>query len=156
MGPDDATSVCAIYNQGIDDRLATLETRTRTVAEQAEWLRQRGPRHPVFVAEQDTVVVAWGSLNAFNPRAAYDHVADFSIYVERAYRGCGVGRLLLQRLIESARKLDYHKIVLAMFPFNEPGKTLYRKFGFREVGIYKEQGLLDGRWVDVLIMEKLL
>lgn len=156
MGPGDANSVCAIYNQGIDDRLATLETRNRTAAEQAGWLSRRGPRHPVFVAEQDTLVVGWGSLNAFNPRAVYDHVADFSIYVERAFRGRGVGRLLLEHLLESARELGYHKMVLATFPFNETGKTLYGKFGFREVGVYEEQGFLDGRWVDILIMEKLL
>lgn len=156
MRPDDAASVCAIYNQGIDDRLATLETRNRTPAEQADWLSRRGPRHPVFVAEHDTVVVGWASLNSFNPRTVYDYVTDFSLYVERAYRGRGVGRLLLEQLIECARELGYHKMVLAMFPFNESGKTLYGEFGFREVGIYEEQGFLDGRWVDVLIMEKLI
>jgi L-amino acid N-acyltransferase YncA len=59
-------------------------------------------------------------------------------------------------LIERARELGYHKLVLAAFPHNEAGMRLYARFGFREVGVYREQGLLDGHWVDVVIMERLL
>ena len=152
----DAATICEIYNQGIDDRLATLETERRTPEERRQWLNARGPRHPVIVAEHDGRVVAWGSLNPFNPRDAYRHVADFSIYVERGERGRGVGRVLLARLIELAREHGFHKVVLSAFPFNEAGMALYEKLGFRTVGIYKEQGMLDGRWVDTIVMEKLL
>lgn len=101
-------------------------------------------------------MVGWGSLNLFNPRRAYDFVVDFSIYVERGWRGKGVGSRILTRLIELARELGYHKLVLSAFPWNEGGTALYRKFGFRTVGFYQEQGKLDGRWVDTIIMEKLL
>ena len=167
----DATAICEIYNQGIEDRLATLESETRTPEERRQWLAARGPRHPVVVAEETqpdaisnrraglavpTTVIAWGSLNPFNPREAYRHVADFSIYVERAYRGKGVGRQLLAHLIDLARALSYHKMVLSAFPFNGAGMALYERMGFRTVGIYREQGLLDGRWVDTIVMEKLL
>jgi L-amino acid N-acyltransferase YncA len=152
----DAAAICDVYNQGIDDRLATLETERRTPDERQQWLKARGPRHPVIVAESDGRVLAWGSLNPFNPRDAYRHVADFSIYVERGHRGKGVGRQLLARLIDLARELGYHKMVLSAFPFNSAGMALYERLGFRTVGIYKEQGLLDGRWVDTIVMEKLL
>ncbi|HEY3101659.1 MAG TPA: GNAT family N-acetyltransferase [Methylomirabilota bacterium] len=204
----DAAAICEIYNQGIEDRLATLETERRTPEERRQWLKSRAPRHPVVVAETtepdtisngpptaqagatqpDTIsnrppaaqagatqpetisnrpptaqaglaapaTIGWGSLNPYNPREAYRHVADFSIYVERAYRGRGVGKLLLTRLIELARELGYHKLVLSAFPFNAAGMALYERLGFRTVGIYKEQGLLDGRWVDTIVMEKLL
>ena len=152
----DATAICDIYNQGIEDRLATLESETRTPEERRQWVAARGPRHPVVVAEDGGRVIAWGSLNAFNPREAYRHVADFSIYVERAYRGKGVGRQLLAHLIDLARALGYHKMVLSAFPFNGAGMALYERMGFRTVGIYREQGLLDGRWVDTIVMEKLL
>src|SRR6059036_2085002 len=91
-GPDDAEAICRIYNQGIEDRVATLETELRTPAERREWMAARGPRHPVIVAESAGSVVGWGSLNVFNPRPAYQHVADFSVYVERSWRGHGVGR----------------------------------------------------------------
>jgi len=152
----DADAVCTIYNQGIEERIATLETQLRSADERRQWLLARGSRHPVIVAEQSGSVVGWASLNPFNPRQAYDHVADISVYVERGWRGRGVGRLLLGRLDELARGLGYHKMVLAAFPFNTAGMALYERAGFGTVGIYREQGQLDGEWVDVIIMEKLL
>jgi len=155
-GPADAAAIAAIYNQGIADRIATLETEKRSPEERLEWLAARGPRHPVLVAEMDGAVVGWGSLNHFNPRKAYDFVADFSVYVERAWRGKGVGSGLLRALIEQAKRLGYHKLVLSAFPWNASGMALYQKQGFRTVGLYKEQGLLDGKWVDTIIMEKIL
>ena len=152
----DAEAICTIYNQGIEDRVATLETELRTPEERRQWLAARGPRHPVIVAEVDGRVVGWASLNPFNPRRAYDHVADLSVYVERGWRGKGVGRRLLEGLIALARQIGYHKMVLAALPFNAAGTALYERCGFTRVGVYREQGLLDGKWVDVLIMEKLL
>ncbi len=153
---EDAAAICTIYNQGIEDRIATLETELRTPEERRQWMAARAPRHPVVVATAGAEVVGWGSLNAFNPRPAYDNVVDLSVYVERAWRGRGVGRAMLAHLLAAARTLGYHKMVLATFPYNEAGVSLYRKMGFAPVGVYHEQGRLDGRWVDVLIMERLL
>jgi len=153
---DDAPAICTIYNQGIEDRLATLETELRDPDERRRWLDSRGPRHPVVVAESGTRIVAWASLNPFNPRGCYDYVADISVYVERSWRGKGVGRILLAHLLELGRSLGFHKLVLACFPTNKPGVALYERMGFVPVGVYREQGLLDGQWVDVLIMEHLL
>lgn len=152
----DAAAIAAIYNQGIEDRVATLETELRGPDERRAWLLERGERHPVLVAERDGRVIAWASLNRFNPRAAYDHVADLSIYVERTERGRGIGRILLARILDEARRIGFHKVVLAAFPTNAGGMRLYEAMGFTRVGIYREQGLLDGRWVDVIVMEQLL
>jgi phosphinothricin acetyltransferase len=154
--PDDAAALCRIYNQGIEDRVATLETELRTPEERRQWLAARSSRHSVIVAQADGQIVAWGSLNPYSPREAYRFVADFSIYVERAWRGKGAGRAVLNRLIELAREHRFHKMVLSAFPTNESGMALYAKLGFRTVGVYREQGMLDGRWVDTIIMEKLL
>ena len=154
--PDDAAAICTIYNQGIEDRIATLETELRTPEERRQWMAARAARHPVVVAVTGGQVVGWGSLNAFNPRPAYDNVVDLSVYVERGWRGRGVGRKLLPHLLALAKTLGYHKMVLATFPYNEAGVALYTKMGFSPVGVYHEQGRLDGRWVDVLIMERLL
>jgi L-amino acid N-acyltransferase YncA len=153
---EDAPALAQIYNQGIVDRLATLETEERTPDERRSWLAARDQRHPVLVAEAEGRIVGFGSLNVFNPRAAYDHVVDFSVYVERSWRGRGIGKRLLQALEGRARQLGFHKLVLAAFPFNTAGLALYARCGFRVVGTYEEQGLLDGRWVDTIVMEKLL
>ncbi|PYN01392.1 MAG: GNAT family N-acetyltransferase [Candidatus Rokuibacteriota bacterium] len=189
--PADAEAICRIYNQGIEDRVATLETELRTPEERRQWLSARSPRHPVIVAEfvvAGTVVagtvspaliegglretppgsasadtrsarsglIAWASLNVFNAREAYRHVADISVYVEREWRGKGAGRVLLEKLDDLGRQHGFHKLVLSAFPFNTGGMALYERLGYRTVGIYREQGRLDGKWVDTIVMEKLL
>ena len=177
----DAEAICRIYNQGIEDRVATLETELRTPDERRQWLASRSSRHPVIVAEPEglsadaepgraslrppsvqagltvpATTIAWASLNVFNARESYRFVADISVYVERSWRGKGVGRALLEKLTELGRQHGFHKLVLSAFPDNAGGMALYAKSGFRTVGIYHEQGQLDGKWVDTIVMEKLL
>jgi L-amino acid N-acyltransferase YncA len=153
----DAEAICRIYNQGIEDRVATLETELRTPDERRQWLAGRDARHPVIVAEPEPdTTVGWASLNVFNARECYRFVADISVYVERSWRGKGVGRALLERLTELGRRHGFHKLVLSAFPGNSGGMGLYARSGFRTVGIYHEQGQLDGKWVDTIVMEKLL
>jgi phosphinothricin acetyltransferase len=150
-------AVAEIYNQGIEDRVATLETRLRTVEEIEEWFTGRGERYKVIVAaDEDGTVHGWASLNVFNSRCCYSGVADISVYVEREWRGKGFGRVLLGYLEQAAVDAGFKKLVLSTFDFNEAGRRLYRSMGFREVGTYMEQGILDGRPVNVTIMEKLL
>jgi L-amino acid N-acyltransferase YncA len=154
---DDAPAVARIYNQGIEDRTATLETQLRSAEERAEWLAAHDERHPVLLAVDPAgAALGWCSLNRFNPRAAYDHVADISVFVARESRGRGVGDAMLTALEGRARSLGYHKMVLAAFPTNAPGVRLYQRHGFVTVGTYHEQGMLEGRWVDVVVMEKIL
>jgi L-amino acid N-acyltransferase YncA len=154
--PADVPSICAIHNQGIEDRVATLDVYPHTLHQQQDWLKRHGPRHPVIVAEAANAVVGWASLNQFSGRPAYRFVADLSVYIDRRWRGKGIGTLLLRAVSARAKSLGYHKIVLSAFPFNQAGMRLYEKCGFRTVGIYQEQGQIDGRWVDTIIMEKLL
>src|SRR5262245_21430018 len=153
---DDVPAITRIYNEGIADRIATLETEERTEEERQTWLGSRDVRHPVYVAVLDGNVAGWAALNVFNARPAYRYVADFSVYVGRNARGAGIGQSLLTRLVAEARNLGYHKLVLAAFPFNESGMKLYERVGFRTVGIYREQGVLDDHWVDTIVMELVL
>jgi L-amino acid N-acyltransferase YncA len=145
-----------IHNQGITDRVATLDTTPRSLADTQLWFFRHGPRHPVLVAEVGSSIAGWASLNTFNPRPAYQYVADLSVYLARSWRSKGLGSRLLQALIPLARELGYHKLVLSAFPTNTAGMRLYERQGFTTVGIYKEMGLVDGHWVDTIIMEKLL
>lgn len=153
--PEDAAEIARIYNQGIEDR-STLETQLRSPDERLGWLTARGPRHPVTVAERGGKVIGWASLNPFSTREAYRWVADLSVYIERSERGTGIGTILMADLTERARRLDYHKLVLTTFPTLTGAVTLYERLGFRHVGDYREQGMLDGDWVDTRIMELVL
>jgi L-amino acid N-acyltransferase YncA len=154
---EDIPFITSIYNQGIEDRIATLETRLRDNTEMNEWLTSRGERYKVIVIEDsENIVRGWASLNVFNSRCCYSGVGDISIYIVRCMRGKGLGKILLNSLVDTAKKQDFSKLVLSTFEFNEAGKNLYKTLGFREVGTYVNQGILDGNFVNITIMEKLL
>jgi phosphinothricin acetyltransferase len=152
----DVERIRLIYNEGIEDRVATLEVEPKDAHDMATWWTGHTGRYEVVVAECDGDVVGWAALNPYSHRCAYDAVADLSVYVARGWRGKGVGNALLAQIEKSARGREFHKIVLFTLPFNELGQALYRKMGYREVGVFKEQGALDGKLVDVMAMEKLL
>lgn len=154
---EDIESITNIYNQGIEDRIATLETRLRDTDEMKEWLTTRGNKYKVIVIEDcEGMVRGWASINVFNSRCCYSGVGDISIYVERNMRGKGLGKQILNYLNEVAKKQDFNKLVLSTFESNGIGKKLYKSAGFREVGTYMNHGILDGRFVNITIMEKLL
>lgn len=154
---EDIPAITTIYNQGIADRVATLEVDAKSEDDVQAWLLdERASRYETLVAESNGTITGWAALRPYSHRCAYAGVADLSIYVARDARGKGVGEQLLAALEERARGNDFHKIVLFTFPFNAAGQRLYRKRGFREVGTFREQGTLDGRLIDVLIMEKIL
>ncbi|QGU96378.1 GNAT family N-acetyltransferase [Clostridium bovifaecis] len=154
---EDVPYVASIYNQGIEDRVATLETRLRDNTEMLEWLSSRGERYKVIVIEdRENIVRGWASINLFNSRCCYSGVGDLSIYIDRSIRGKGLGKILLSSVLKTAKKQEFHKLVLSTFESNEAGKSLYRALGFREVGTYENQGILDGKFINVTIMEKLI
>lgn len=154
---NDVDSITKIYNQGIEDRIATLETRLRDCNEMIQWLNIRETRYKVLVIEDnDKLVCGWASINVFNSRCCYSGVGDISIYIGREYRGKGLGKILLQALLKIAKEQEFHKLILSTFDFNKVGHKLYKSLGFREVGTYMEQGILDGKFINITIMEKLL
>ena len=151
----DAVAIADIYNQGIADRGATFETEPRTPEDVRARMEGRS-RFPVLVAEDAGRVFGWAALSSYRPRACYAGIAEFSIYLEREARGRGVGRQLLTALIEAARERGYWKLVSRIFPFNTASRSLCRTCGFREVGVYEKHAQLDGRWIDVVIVERLI
>jgi len=153
---EDLDSILYIYNQGIEDRIATLESETKERHYIEHWFEDHQERYAVLVAEYQEAIVGWASLNRYSQRCAYDGVADLSIYIKRDYRRKGIGSLLLSALEQIALKHSFHKIILFTFPFNAPGQKLYEKLGYRTVGIFEQQGVLDGQRIDVEIKEKIL
>lgn len=151
--PADAPALAAIYNEGIDDRVATFETRHRTPDDILKWF---DGRHPVLVLEDEGRVVAFASTSTYRGRECYDGVAETSVYVARGCRGRGYGRAALDALCAEAARRGFWKLLSRVFPENTASRGMLQKVGFREVGVYQRHGRLDGVWRDVVIVEKLL
>ena len=152
---EDAAQIARIYNQGIEDRVATFETRFRTAHDIERWF---DAGFPVVVAgENEGPITGWAAAPPYRPeRDAYRGVAEFSVYVDRASRGQGVGRVLMQELMAESARRGLWKLVSRIFRENEASLALCRAAGFREVGVYKRHARLDGAWKDCVIVERLL
>ena len=153
----DAAAIARIYNQGIRARIATFETEERTAEERAGWLAHHDARYPVVVAEsEDGSIAGWAAADAYRSRECYAGVAEFSVYVDEAFRRQGVGVVLLDGLIEAATTAGLWKLVSRIFVENVASRTLCARVGFREVGIYEKHAKLDDVWRDVVIVERLI
>jgi phosphinothricin acetyltransferase len=154
---DDTDAIRRIYNEGIADRVATLDESLKSGADLEQWWADHsGGRYAVLVAEREGQIVGWVSLNRYSHRNAYRGVADLSIYVARHARGTGIGSALLERIERVARTAEFYKIVLFALATNRAGLALYGKMGYRLVGTFQNQGRLDGVFVDVIALEKML
>jgi phosphinothricin acetyltransferase len=151
---DDAAAIAAIYNEGIDGRLATFETHPREASDIAAWFSD--PRFPRLVAEREGRVVGWVAASGYRPRACYAGIAEFSVYVGASERGRRVGDHLMRDFLPACEVAGFTKVLSRIFPENAASRALCRRHGFREVGIYERHGQLDGVWRDVVIVERLL
>lgn len=151
--PADAEAIAEIYNQGIDDRLATFETEHRSTEAVRAWFDQPGP---ILVSLFGSEVVAYAAAFPYRSRDCYSGVREFSVYARRDVRGAGYGKIALAALIDAARQQGAWKLLSRIFPENLASRALCRSLGFREVGVYQRHGKLDGSWRDTVIVELLL
>jgi phosphinothricin acetyltransferase len=152
-GAADAAAIARIYNQGIEDRTATFETRLRSPDDIAAWF---DGVHPIIIVEEEGGPIAFAATSTYRPRECYRGVAEVSVYVAREARGRGAGRLALQTLLDVAASAGFWKLVSRVFPENTASRHLIRACGFREVGVYERHARLEGVWRDVVIVERLL
>lgn len=150
---DDAAAIAEIYNQGIEDRVATFETEPRPIEVVHTWF---DGQHPLVVVEHQGEVLAYASSSTYRPRTWYAGIVEYSVYVRRDWRGKGVGRLALSRLIQECERASFWKLVSRIFVENAASRALHQAAGFREVGVYEKHGQLDGVWHDVVIVEYLV
>jgi len=150
----DAAAIAGIYNQGIEDRVATFETEPRSAEQIAHWFNSGRPI--VVAADTDGTVIAFAAASAYRDRPCYAGIGEFSVYVRRDWRGRGAGQVALAALIAAAGAAGLWKLVSRVFPENAASRALLRRMGFREVGVYQRHGQLDGVWRDCVIVERLL
>ena len=151
--PADAERIAQIYNEGIEDRVGTFETRPRTADDVRAWF---DGRHPIVIVEEDGAIIAFASTSSYRARDAYAGVAEFSVYVARLGRGKGAGTAAMRALIDAVKPAGIWKLVSRIFIENTASRRLMASMGFREVGVYEKHGKLDGRWRDVVIVERLI
>jgi len=149
LRPDDWSAVRAIYEDGIRGGDATFET------EAPSW-EAWDAVHPQLrlVAERDGTVVGWAALSPYSPRRCYRGVGNVSVYVGRAARGAGVGRLLLEQLVDRSEQAGYWTLSAGVFPENEASLRLHQSCGFRVIGVRERLGQLEGVWRDAVWLER--
>jgi phosphinothricin acetyltransferase len=150
MSPDDWPTVRAIYAEGIATGHATFET---TLPEWEAWdaAHLSGCR---FVYDEAEAVIGWAALSPVSNRRVYAGVAEVSVYVSGAGRGRGVGRRLLEELVQSSEECGIWTLQAGIFPENAASLAVHRHCGFREVGRRERIGALQGHWRDVLLLER--
>ncbi len=141
--------MAAIFAEGIATGVATFETAVPTWD---AWDAAHLPEHRL-VAELDGDVAGWVALVPYSRREVYSGVGEESVYVAERARGRGVGRALLEAVIESARAGGLWTLQAGIFPENAASLAVHHALGFREVGVRERIGRLDGVWRDVVLLE---
>jgi len=154
---DDIAAIVAIVNEAIASRVA-LDEKPKTLADGKAWFESHDARYVMLVSVDDAGVISgFGSLNRHLPEHdACSGVASLWCFLASGAQRRGVGTLLVGELERQARQNDFHKIVVRTFPANRGSRRLLRNFGYRVVGVYKRDAVIDGTYTDVMVLEKLL
>jgi len=146
---EDLPAINEIYNYFVRTSTCTYQEEPEQMHERHAWFAAHGPAHPVTVELLADEVVGWGSLSPYHKRAAYRNTVENSVYVAHTYHGHGIGRLLLQDLIDRAKSIGHHTIIASIDGEQTRSIALHSKMGFEEVGLMRELGFKFGRWLDV-------
>lgn len=153
---DDAEGIRAIYNREVLEGTATFDLRARSLEEQRLWLSERSGAHAVMVAVEGDEVVGFGSLSAYRNRPAYSTTVEDSVYVAPGHQGKGIGRALLEALVDAAELRGFHTVIGRIAGGNEASIALHQRCGFEVVGVEREVGRKFRRWLDVTIVQRVL
>jgi len=150
MRASDWETVRTIYEEGIKTGDATFEL---DVPEWESWTKAHLPECRL-VAKKNDVVIGWAALCPVSGRCVYSGVAEVSVYVAASARGVGVGKKLLQALIQESEKCGIWTLQAGIFPENIASIAIHKTCGFREVGFREKIGKMHGRWRNVILMER--
>lgn len=153
---EDAEAMRAIYNVEVETSTVTFDLVPRSLAEQRAWLAARSGAHTALVAILDGEIVGFASLSPYKERPAYSTSVEDSVYVHRAHQGRGVGRALLGELMEAAQASGFHAVFARIVGGHEASISLHAAHGFELIGTEREVGRKFGKWLDVVVMERLL
>lgn len=150
----DLAAINDIYNFYVRTSTVTFDLDLWTMEERQAWYSHHGERFPILVAETSGQVIGWCSLSPLRAKLGYRFTAEDSIYIKDGWHRQGIGKALLGRLLEEARRLDYHTVVaLIGDSANQASSALHQSLGFRLIGIEREVGYKFDRWLDVVQMQ---
>jgi L-amino acid N-acyltransferase len=163
--PDDAEAIRTIYNHEVLTTTATFDLVPRSLEDQQQWLAARSGAFSAIVAEDLSgvgavdgggEVVGFGALSPYKERAAYRTSVEDSVYVRRDRAGQGIGKLLLNELLDIAAGSGFHAVFARIEASGEASRLLHSRCGFTLVGVERETGRKFNRWLDVALMQCLL
>jgi len=152
---EDLDAITEIYNEAILHTAATFDTETKTIEEQKTWFVEHDEQHPILVAEYCDLVVGWASLSKWSDRCAYSDTAEVSLYVKKEHQGRGIGRTLLETILQEGQEAGLHTLIARIAEGNEISINLFEHEGFELIGVMKEVGRKFGRLLDVYLMQKI-
>ncbi len=155
--PDDAEAIREIYNVEVLSSTVTFDLVPRSPSDQRAWQEARSGAHAVLVAvDDDGTVLGFGSLSPYRERPAYSTTVEDSVYVHRDHQGRGVGRLVLADLVALAGSHGFHTVMARIVAGHDASIGLHAALGFETVGTEREIGRKFGRWLDVVVMQRML
>lgn len=154
---NDLPQLLEIYNDIILNTTAVYQYQVHTLEMRREWLELKHQQgFPVFVAETYGEIGGYSTLGPFRQWQAYKYTVENSVYVAAEQRGKGIGKLLLQPLIDTAVKMDMHTIIAGIDATNEASLQLHKSFGFEEAAHFKQVGYKFDRWLDLKFLQLIL
>lgn len=154
---NDLQQTLDIYNEIIANSTAIFQYEPQTLEMRKEWFAEKQEKNfPVFVAEENNVIVGFSTFGQFRNWQAYKYSVENSLYVKADCRGRGIGKLLLPPLIDKAKQMNLHTVIAGIVADNEASLALHKQFGFIEVAEFKEVGYKFDRWLDLKFLQLML
>ena len=151
----DIPGITEIYNEAIEKTLSTFDIKPKTLDEKKKWFHEHGSKNPVIVADEKNEIVGWAALSKYSDKAAYSDFAEISLYVRGDKQGRGIGKKLIENIVEEGEKAGLHALIARITESNRVSVILHESVGFQHVGILKEAGFKFGKRLDVYLMEKI-
>ncbi len=152
---EDLPFIVEIYNSTIPSRMVTADTDFVTVNDKLDWFNEHNPhKRPLWMVEYENEVCGWVSFQSFYGRPAYNETAEISIYLHKDFRGKGLAKKVLNKVIEECPKYEINTLLAFIFGHNEPSIRLFSGFGFEKWGHLPEVANLDGMKRDLVILGK--
>jgi L-amino acid N-acyltransferase YncA len=156
--PRHAAQILSIFNEAIVNSTALYDYQPRTVEMIRAWFEAKAQGNfPVIGVEDDGGgLMGFASFGSFRSWPAYKYTVEHSVYVDARHRGRGIGRRLLEEVIQAARAQDYHVLIGAIDAANQPSRTLHERLGFTHCGDLHQVGFKFGRWLDLSFYQLVL